>query len=438
MSVVINYDKARATKEIQSSLSVIQSRYNNLKNMMLNDATINQIKKGQMSKIRAFLTTLNANAKYLNDNVLLTNLEQGIGTGVTQVFEDLASFSSSLLTPSDEKLKDKKHFFEALGNLQYLLKLGAMHPTISFDYDELAAQLNKINIAFSNNQNTLKETGNALGYIGSAGIAPLMLQSGIDKILSSANLETKNQVVISDTGSSKISGTNRTVTTDTLAMAINPTTGKVQAVLKISDKFNAKYKKSNMQSTGRPVKLATRHIKTFLEEVTHPLSKLAYEKALFNYISYHKINEDDYHRFDITKEDQKGWKILRQAIGAEMMYNDIFVGKGKFMYNNIEVNDLIDLSIYGDKIYLASDVLRSTKTKKNSIGDFRLAQIDITSRRKNILTNTDKLNSPLTKKVLQAYRSGSDNKEMKQQKAIEKIYSIIETARISYSQTIRF
>jgi hypothetical protein len=45
MGIVIQYNTGMATKDISSSLNVIASRYNNLKKNMLNNATINQIKK---------------------------------------------------------------------------------------------------------------------------------------------------------------------------------------------------------------------------------------------------------------------------------------------------------------------------------------------------------------------------------------------------------
>lgn len=440
MGIVIQYNTGTATKEISSSLNVIASRYNNLKKNMLNNITINQIKKQKIKKIRFFLNTLNENAKFLNDEKILEFLQNGMVEGLDEVLENLALTSSSLMEMSYKGYGSfqKDQFFSSLGKLYYLLEIGRANKEISFDYNSLALELNKIASGFINSKQSLKETGNALGRIGAQGAAPLVIQNNIDNILKSLE-STKNnyQVIIKDTGTQKILGNaKKTITTDTWVASIDPVLGTLRASLKISDKFNANYKK-NTHSTGSPIKLATRTIKNFLDEVTHPLSKKAYEKALMNYISYHKNNISDYHRQDIIKQDTQNWNLLRQAIGAEMMYNDLYFGKGKFQQKfgqnqHVIEDDMIDLYIYGNKIFLASDILNSVNQKRGKgKGQFNLAQISL-YQRNNILTNPKYLNSLPKKNILSAYHSEGE------EGATRVVYQIIEKSQISYSQTIKF
>lgn len=101
-----------------------------------------------------------------------------------------------------------------------------------------------------------------------------------------------------------------------------------------------------------------------------------------NYLSYHAY-EEPFRRVDFIKGDTTdGWKKLRRAIGAEMMHTELMgTGKGYFQFNNQFIEDKIDLYIYGDKIFLADDIIKSLQTKKG-FKDFNLAQISLAKRNK--------------------------------------------------------
>lgn len=438
MGIAVSYPHGQATKELASSMSIVNKRYQQLKQQMLQSSEIDNIRKRQIQQIRAFLTTINANAQYLDDQTILNYLGSGTSKGLSETLQTMALNSSGFSEDPKSALKIPKlqTFFNALEKLYGLLERGKGKKEISYDYHSLERELNKIAIGLADSpQLTMKETGNILGRIAAQGTIPYMLQQSIENLKQNLAIQggtTGARIRIVDTGAQKIPGTKKTITTDTMLVSVDPLTGKILATLQISDKFNAKYK-ANAHSTNRPIKLASRTIRNFINEVKISSIAQAYETALINFISYHKINlKKDYHRTDFTKIVANNWRNLRQAIGAEMMYNEIYQGKGQFNYNGTQINDLIDLSIYGDRIYLASDVLNTINTRKRNSGNFNMAQISIPKARSKFMTNPT-VDSALPKKIILdvSRTQGMDAAE-------EKVSDIIETTVITYSQTIVF
>jgi hypothetical protein len=84
--------------------------------------------------------------------------------------------------------------------------------------------------------------------------------------LSSIKASSPANIVIYDTGTKNQTGKNVRVITDTVMAVQDPTTGNIKATLNFSDKFNASYR-ANSTSTTKPVKIATRTIEHFLNEV---------------------------------------------------------------------------------------------------------------------------------------------------------------------------
>jgi hypothetical protein len=88
--------------------------------------------------------------------------------GLDDALESLASTSSSLMETSYNGYGSfqKDHFFSSLGKLYYLLEIGRANKEISFDYNSLVLELDKIASGFISSKQSLKETGNVLGRIG--------------------------------------------------------------------------------------------------------------------------------------------------------------------------------------------------------------------------------------------------------------------------------
>ena len=470
MAIVTWYYKADedAKKQLDEDMKIVVNRYNSLKKQMLDADTIKGIREAKMKRIRKFLEAINANLDTVtDDNKLLQYLSSGMTEGakkaidkMNEVLENLAATSSVLSDKnvlSDSRQEKLDAFLENLGSLLTLLEQGKKNGMVSYDYNALAFELNKIEQTLRNSPNqVMEETGNVLGHIGAQGAVPYIVQKSVSSIMKELVPNDKifsSRVQIFDTGKAKTSVRKQTVTTDTLLMAIDPNSEiQVKATLTISDKFNAKYKR-DLDNTGAPIKLATRNVRNFVQDVKESSIEngddiaTAYENAITNFLSYHTNNfpltEKDHQRIDFTKEYKEQWKQLRQAIGAEMMHHEIYIGKGSFNYNGKQFNDLIDISFYGGKLYLASDILNTINTRKRNNNNFNLAQIPVSQARQKFMTSNAAPNVLPKRFVIEAYREGLGTGEKKNypagQKAGEKVVGLVlETATMSYSQRITF
>lgn len=444
---VITYDIVGGTDAINSVMPVIEKRYADLKQKMTQEVQLKTLRNSQLTRIRQFLTTFNTTYAKCSPSQIESLLKQSI---VNSISPQMSSYLTTIASNSTQLLSNKignnlsassqsrMNMVRALGGLYSLYLDNMGKGQVSIDANSFEQESKKLLNALvqagmtgspqSSLPQGLRETGNALGHAGAISGA-LLAQNVVNDLITVALPKHKNTIVY-DTGTKKVQNTNTTITTDTLAVSqiVSGYTSKLMATLNISDKFNTVYR-PQATSTGRAVKLATRTITTFLEQVPHNNLRDAYEIALMNYLSYHAmaLPDDGFLRVDFLKGNTRNshWNSLRRTIGAEMLYNELFgSGKGVFLQGNHKINDTVDLYVYGDKIFLADDIIRSKQTKKG-FRDFNMAQISLAKR--NQLLSGSSIQSLPKKHILKA----PDPRE-------NYVANILSTTTISYSQVVKF
>lgn len=423
MGVVINnspiiYSEEGARYYLYGHISNIQNRYNNLKTQILSQTYIDNRRKQNILNLKKKIAQINLLYQSYTpqqiEDLLLKSATNNLDNSFTQSLETVASTSSAWLTTHFDKLNQNIHRGKFVQGLNVLYSLfnsqGQSIDNNSFNilYDRIYTTLTN-----QGSYGGLKETGNILGDIGSVAAAQKandVLNTLLDQFVS----QNKNVgLSIMETGAQKKPGTNQTRTSDMVAIFYDKNTGSLLTSINFSNKFNAKYKK-NSKSTGGAVKLATRSVSSFLNEVNSSYKK-SYDYALSNFISYHQADDaTHFERTDFIRDYPAEWNVLRRAIGAEMVYN--LLAKRK---NTEQINDDIDIYIYGDKLFLDDSILKS-KTKSKQ---FNLAQISLNKRK--ALLRSGSLQSRPTEAVIAGRENYVYNK-------------IIKTTNISYSQTINF
>jgi hypothetical protein len=128
-------------------------------------------------------------------------------------------------------------------------------------------------------------------------------------------------------------------------MAAVDANNAVLSVLPVSIKMNTLFTKHST-STIKPVKMASRTIANFVKDVSSYDNRVAkaYEKTLYNYISYHDVSALNTHfmRQDYIADFQDDWKELRRAVSAELLYQlTSGRGAGSFNVGGQEIADAI-------------------------------------------------------------------------------------------------
>ena len=450
MSEILKYSAPESALAIDGAMLSIQRRYDELRKKMLQESTLQRLHNDKIKKIKSFLTTLNSTYANLSSEQIEQKLRDTVTNYAMQetnnILQQIATSSSQITQSAMQKqslLKTqnaKSNSLRAIGQLYDLYAQMRGKTSVSVDAETFIGECNRVlnslaaggitSTPLNSNSKGFKETGNYLGHIGAIAGAELA-----QNVISDLIGQTKtSKAIVYDTGHARTivpaGQRSQTVTTDTLVASyrVSGTTAELQATLNISDKFNAKYTK-NSNSTGRPVKLATRTVNSFLREVRSGNLREDYEIALMNYLSYHVYKDDAIGFFRrvsflpdstfTTDSNGTSWGLLRRAIGAELMFSELFgTGKGQFMIGNMTVDDKVDLYLYGDKIFLADDILRSRQSTQH----FNMAQIS-TEKRKKLLTSSNIQSMP-TKPVL----IGGE----------EEVIKILSTSIITYSQTVKF
>lgn len=425
MSCVIVYDSNAASTLLNAKFTKIQTRYNNLKKQMLNATSLNSLRSQKIKRIQVFLAQLNYNyAQYSPqkiEQILSDYTKVAAANKTAENLQKIASGSSSFLSINASASSDKKSFFQGLGQLFDLYKKARNGETNQIDADSFLYEVGQINRYLNFADGELKETGNLLGHIGAANGA-LLINNLIEALVQKPL--TQSKAVTYSTGTKKTSITNQTITTDTMAVvlkSLNDEQLEVAATLRVSDKFNTKYR-VNAKDTGSAVKLATRTVSTFLQGADRSY-KDAYEFLLYNFLSYHKSYDTHWRREDWTKLIPKDWLLVRKAVAAELMYSELYgEGKGSFNFMGEEIQDTIDLYVYGNRLFLADDILKTLQNRKRQRDEFNAAQISM-DRRNKLLMGYD-IQSPPTEVV----RKGGE----------EMVYQILSSSQITYSQKITF
>lgn len=424
MSSIIIYSSALADRMMPEVMAPIEKRYTQLKNTMFNNTFINIQRTRQLTNIRNFLTQANSLYSQYNLSELEKILRNHTETSLNEKLHTAVQNSSQLLESKynpNTYNQSYKELIKALEELYSLYSGPQKKGNITVNQEQFSGLIKKISSSILKNSNSgMKEIGNILGDMGAISAA-YKTQDILQELLgpiqewNSPNMQIK----IYDTGTKKIN--KQTITTDTLTV-LTDGNGNIRANLRISDKLNTVYKKKNKINSTGTIKLATRTVENFIKEAPVNL-KSNYEFALLNYISYHGgYGADHFDRQDFTKTQTDNWVKLRKTIGGEMLYNEMTNTKGKFDFQGTQINDEIDLYIYGDKIFLASDIIKTKQQQSSS--EFNAVAINIANKRKQILTNPNKINSRPTPQVL----AGGE----------ETVYQIIKTTSMSYSQSVRF
>ena len=456
-SGLIKYSAIEGSLAIEEVMPSIGERYMALKRQMLDEQTIKAVRQKSLTNIRHFLATLNQTYQYLKPEQLEAFLANQTETKVSQelphLLQTIASNSSKLLenkiqnNSNQTTEKARSETLSAIAKIYDLYRIIGSHKNVSIDAATFMAEAGRLLNTLARAEMTtkpmssspagFKETGNFLGHIGAL-VGAEYAREKIGALINDINRYPGRQAIVYDTGNlhTMASGgmPSRKITTDTLVVSydINENGARLLATLGISDKFNAKYR-PGATSTGRPVKLATRTITTFLAGVKDLRLRQAYQIALMNYLSYHVYRDDSqniFQRLGYLPNDQNSlfsgkksdtnWNTLRRAIGAEMLYHEISTGgKGKFAMGGVsgQIEDRIDLYLYGDKIFLADDILKSKRGQ-----DFNLAQISL-YRRNQLLKGSNIQSMPV-----QSVLKGEE----------DEVVRILSMSNITYSQTISF
>lgn len=432
---IIKYEFIEGYREIDSVMPIINDRYQNLKETMLNALTINKLHKQKIQKIQQYLTELNKiYEKYspeqieeLLRNLTTTSMNTELQEILSQISANIQSFDLNADMDNKIRAASQDEVFIGLGKIYDLYqKISSKGGRVRIDSDSFMSELATAYRNLLSAQQGFKTLSNAIGNIGAVS-AGLLIQDTNQQLIDSTFAKSKN-VITYDTGKKKTIRNNRTVTTDTVSLVTQslPEKEVVTASLRLSAKFNMAYSK-DATSTKTPVKLVTRNVRTFLKKEAPAQFREQYEIALINYLSYHATYYPHFKRFDFIQEDREGWKNLRKAMGAEMLYNELYApGKGSLKVNEHTIKDSVDIYIYGNKLFLASDILKSQYMKRNS--EITPAQVALTNKKK--LLTTANIQSMPVQEILKEPKKNDRRKE--------KVVQMLQTSTITYSQVINF
>lgn len=422
-------------------------RYNYLKNMMIKDSYLSGLQKKRNEQLKNFFNIFNSKIKYIKnfEEKVLEVSRQCLNKNLSQSLEDSVANASAIL----DKVKSNQALNSALtayGNAIAFLNgiivnsrggKGARISSSALQKEINNVQLNSLLQKI--NDKTFVEIGNITGSLGVLG-AFAQLQGATENILNEFvdNNIIKNglNVVLQDTGAKKKTKTNRTVVTDGIMAAVDANNA-VLSVLPVSIKMNTLFTKHST-STIKPVKMASRTIANFVKDVSSYDNRVAkaYEKTLYNYISYHDVSALNTHfmRQDYIADFQNDWKELRRAVSAELLYQlTSGRGAGSFNVGGQEITDAIQLYFYGDKIFVNEDLIKSAFfSKSGSSRNINMATIGDKNVRKKILINPDEPQSFLTPALQKVYNNRGSTA------ATEWVETQISKVAITYSQVIRF
>ncbi len=420
MSIIVyNLD----TGKVPNNDRFLQNRYNELKQKINSDTLKNNIREKRRKNVENFLKQAN----FLLDNYSWENIENKIFSktdeAIGKQLERLSGSSENMLANGNPYIR--ADFLRGLlilnGMRNQIINQGGKMTLTSRETGKIYTACLQAN---GSTERDLSEIGNLLGDIGVKG-AELKIADTFNDIIQ--NLSTGTSVKIHDTGSQKKQnyvGKDITVTSDTV-MVIQDSLGNIKAKINFSDKFNKYFTNSPSQtSTIKPIKLITRTVGNFISEVqAKSLSDAQeYEQALFNYISYHSTYRganNHFERYDYTKTNPQGWKLLRQAIGVEMLdtyFNGVNNNYGIHTYGS----DEIDIYVYGNKFFYGENIIDSAFYKNNNLK--RMAQINL-NKRKNWLSSSNIQSKPRNWVL-----TGKE----------EAVENSIRTIQIIYSQIVNF
>lgn len=435
----IKYDSFEAARAVKESSQRIAKRYGELKSKMLNQVAIEELRRAKTAELQQLLTQLNESySKYTPDqveNLLATYADEEIvknfNNYLTQIVTNQSAFRADALINEEAKKihSQRMTFFSGLSNLFRLYQqINQSGSGVSIDMNSFKAECQRILVQIKDNPQGLSETGNILGRVGAMSGA-ITASFFVDKVIQQSipAKSSSTTAITYSTGDLKDQN-NRTIVTDTLTIATRQLANgsAIQCNFHFSDKFNAKFA-PNPSSTQSSVKLVTRNVRTFLNEVDNQYVD-DYATVLYNYLSYHEmINNDHFFRIHwLSQKDASDteWLSFRKAVGAELMYNlTQGINSNQFSLNGQNFNDIIHIYVYGNKLFLEDKIFSSLMTKRGRAKDFNAAQISL-AQTKKLLTSASNQQSRPVATVLKEREEGAE--------------SILSTSAITYKQTIKF
>lgn len=451
-----SYSLAISKIQIAQAMQPIEKRYEQLKKQMTLESNLKQLRQEKIINIRNFLSQINTAHSLWSDEAIEKFLAHAaaqssvgnIQNYLEQIAKNASLFKIDPKTGVSSRTTSNTHdMIVALGKMYSLYNMAASKKNFSVDANSFETELKRLHtqlqrgglVPTTGQPEGLKEIGNLMGGIGA--IAGGIVSSNVIENLMGDAIPSNLRVNVQNTGDKKTQGPNsQTITTDTLIAMyqVNQHSASLVATLKVSDKFNTQYR-TNSTSTVRPIKLATRTVNSFLREVD-PKYRNNYEVALMNYLSYHEtIHNGHFLRESLLKQGKywdpeigkTKWLALRKAIGAEMLYSELFgIGKGTFVLPDGNViQDTIDLYCYGDKIFFADDIIRSKySAKKGEYKDFNAVQISL-KKQESLLKSATNIQSQPIDSIKYARNADA---------AMDQVAYILSTSTISYSQVVKF
>lgn len=342
MSVIV-YDAVESQSLIQPSLALIQKRYENIKNQMKKQAK----SKEEIIQLKKILAQANQNLEELSPEKLLEFLKTNSTDILSNALETGAINTSNLISKNNYFFQYMKNYNNSIGKLIQLTEFANKKEGVIIKASEFNTSL----LASNKIKGQIGKAANALGEIGTIG-GNIKISSVLDGLLQ--DFGKNNKMIIVPTGTQKSNG--QTITSDNVVLIID-SNGNLVANVNISNKFNTAYR-ANSKSTKNPVKMATRTVQHFLDQVQS--NRNNYEIALFNFLSYHEAySNGHFERIDLIPQYQKEWQNLRRAISAEMLYSMVQGTGNNINVNGYNIKDKIHLYAYGDKIFLHNDVINS-------------------------------------------------------------------------------
>lgn len=376
---IIVYEKKTWESKITSLSNKLQNRYNFLKTELQK----NQQQTAAFNKIKNQLIAINSAYAYLTQDQLETAISNAADLTLSEALEraigDIRMLHVSK-SPGSQKILNAIYSLQTLNGLFEAAKVSG---GISIDLAGFQKMQTKVqNLVYDKNFSGFSEIGNMIGQLG-ATVGEVQTQKALLEINKILNIQTP-QMQITEVGASKRDNTNTTVTTDSIVIPglnIKSMANGVSASLNISSKLNVNYK-ANSKTTKTPVKMASRNVITFLNEVESKVWRSGYEQAIYNFISFHRNKAEAPHiRFNYALGKRQSnsafseaWSVLRRSVSAEILYNMLRSTNYTFSLNGNKYNDRVTIYNYGDKLFL-EDKIATSAFARNDIGEVQFPNI---------------------------------------------------------------
>ena len=358
MSIII-YEQSQWHSQQSVLANQIQVRYNELKTQLKNNTN----STNAFNKVKSQLTSLNLKYSQLTEQQLLSAIASAADTTLSNALQQAVGDMQQLLktekyTPDQNSINKA---IQSLSTLDGLFQAAHSQKGITLDIKDFDALFSQIKGLVNDPEfKGFVEIGNKIGYIGAA-VGQLQTQKVLLEIDEILGIDTPT-VRVKDVGAKKKNGTNITVTTDSIiipGLSVNTRNNIVSASLNISSKLNVKYT-ANSQSTKKSVKMASRNVTTFLDEIQSSTWKSKYEQALYNFISFHRNHNDkQYVHYNYALRQNSNWSTIRRAISAELLYNMLNSNNYTFSTNGQTYKDQVTIYNYGDKLFLEDKLVSS-------------------------------------------------------------------------------